>query len=353
MVPLFPLPPRGDRLAFERELLGRGYRLIAGVDEAGRGPLAGPVVAAAVILPLERIIGELAGGGQGDKSPWRGVDDSKRLDASERERLEGFIQAEAVGVGVAQIEAPEIDATDILSASLLAMRRAVEALAPKPDFLIVDGKFRVPLVPVSQRAAPKADHTSLSVAAASIMAKVHRDRLMAEHHQRYPDYNFSSHKGYATAEHLEAIRRLGCCPIHRKSFRGVLEPKGPALPAPANEGREAEDQAARHLELLGYEVVCRNFRTKRGEIDIVCREGNVYVFAEVKARGFSGDLFGGPKAAVDSAKQRRLTLAAQEYMRERGLIGVSARFDVVAISGTGRRQRVEVIRNAFEPPEEE
>jgi ribonuclease HII len=304
------------------------------------------VVAAAVILPLMPPLVQAPG--------WEGLDDSKRLSPEERERQEALIREGAAAFCVAEVAAEDIDATDILSASLEAMRQAVEGLAVLPDFILVDGLFRVPRLSVAQRAVTKGDSLSASIAAASILAKVHRDRLMAAHHRGYPHYGFLTNKGYATRDHLEAIRRFGCCPLHRKSFRGVLQPAGLALPraAPQRElGLSCEELACQMLEGRGYEVICRNWKCRRGEIDIIAREGEVLVFVEVKARSRAN--FGGPAVAVTAAKQERLSAAALEYLAASGLSGAPARFDVVLFRGQGSERCCEVIRNAFEvcPPE--
>jgi ribonuclease HII len=339
---LFPQPPDDDRLWLERELLGRGYRRLCGVDEVGRGPLAGPVVAAAVILPLEPPLASAP--------EWDGLDDSKRLAPEERERQAALIRERAVAVAVAEVGPEAIDATDILSASLAAMRQAVEGLAAAPDFVLVDGTFRIPRLVVPQRPIPQGDARSASVAAASIIAKVHRDHLMAEHHTRFPHYGFAANKGYATAAHLAALRRFGCCPLHRRSFRGVLEPgaeKGPRS-STLGLGVACEELACRLLEGRGYEIVCRNWRCRWGEIDIVAREGGTLVFVEVKARSrpLASDAFGGAAVSITAAKQERLSLAALQFLQESGASEAPARFDVVLFCGPERR--AELIRNAFE-----
>jgi ribonuclease HII len=195
---------------FEFEQLARrdGYRLIAGVDEAGRGPLAGPVVAAAVILP-EGV--EMAG-----------VTDSKKLTASVREELFPLIHSRALSIGVGYGDHLLIDRINILQATLSAMRDAVLALTPPPDYLLIDGISRIPL-PLDQRTIKKGDSASLSIAAASIVAKVTRDRLMVEYDRLYPGYGFAGHKGYGSPAHMSAIAELGPSPIHRTIFRGVRE----------------------------------------------------------------------------------------------------------------------------------
>lgn len=205
-------------LKYEEELWEKGLDLVAGVDEAGAGPLAGPVVAAACILPR-------------DFRP-RGIDDSKKLDAAERARLEGEIRASAVAFAVARAEVEEIDRLNILRASLLAMRRAVEALATPPHFLLVDART-VPDTRIPQRGLVHGDALSMSIAAASILAKTARDRLMEEYAVQYPGYGFEEHKGYGTPVHTAALQRLGACPIHRRSFGPVREALGIA-PAQAD-----------------------------------------------------------------------------------------------------------------------
>ena len=185
--------------------------LVAGVDEAGRGPLAGPVIAAAVILD--------------DLHPIRGLADSKKLTAMRREKLYDEIRAKALCVGVGEASVEEIDRLNILEATLLAMRRAVEGLRLKPVKVLVDGN-RLPTLEMLAEAIVGGDAKVQAISAASIIAKVHRDRLCAELHLRYPQYGFDAHKGYGTAEHLAALREHGACEQHRRSYapvRAVLE----------------------------------------------------------------------------------------------------------------------------------
>ena len=192
----------------EEIVFQNGYSRIAGVDEAGRGPLAGPVVSAAVILPGFIPISEEV--------------DSKKLLPRERDCLYKIIYEEAVSIGIGIVDSTEIDRINILRASLLSMAMAVENLNPRPDYLIIDGTFKIP-VGLPQQPIPKGDALSLSVGCASIVAKVTRDRMMERYHLDYPEYGFDHHKGYATKEHRDAILAHGCCFIHRKSFRGVKE----------------------------------------------------------------------------------------------------------------------------------
>jgi ribonuclease HII len=182
--------------------------LTAGVDEAGRGPLAGPVVAAAVILD--------------DMNPIKGLNDSKKLSPKRREKLYDEIRAKALCCSVAQASVEEIDRLNILQATLLAMRRAVEGLRLKPHKVLVDGN-RLPVLDVRAEAIVRGDATVTAISAASILAKVTRDRWCLELDQRYPQYGFAAHKGYGTAEHLAALRAHGACPEHRKTFAPVAQ----------------------------------------------------------------------------------------------------------------------------------
>lgn len=195
-------------LRVEYQFRDEGCAVIAGLDEAGRGAWAGPVAAGAVILPLERfdLIAALDG-----------VRDSKLCTARQRTRLDGVIRDVAAGVGVGMADPSEIDAMGIAPATRLAMRRALEALPVKPDGLLID-YVRLREAALPQKSFPKGEQISLSIAAASIIAKVARDRRMVEVDQEYPDYGFARHKGYGTARHQQAIDELGPCPIHRLSF---------------------------------------------------------------------------------------------------------------------------------------
>jgi len=198
---------------FEQIAYAHGYGCVAGIDEAGRGPLAGPVVAAAVILPPDVTI--------------PGINDSKKLSAAVRDDLYDRICADALAVGVGLSDSATVDGINILQATLRAMEEAVGGLQLTADYLLIDGISRVSL-PIPQRTIKKGDSLSISVAAASIVAKVTRDRLMLEYDQLYPGYGFAGHKGYGSASHLAAIAALGPCPIHRLTFRGVREHVRPA-----------------------------------------------------------------------------------------------------------------------------
>lgn len=189
---------------FEKAAVNSGFSCICGVDEAGRGPLAGPVCAAAVILPEGAVI--------------EGLDDSKKLTEKKRERLYDIIKETAVDYSVAYGTLEEIETVNILEATYLAMNRAIEGLNIKPDFALIDGN-RVPRgIKIPCETIVKGDSKSMSVAAASVLAKVTRDRLMLEYDKKYPEYNFKKHKGYGTKEHTELIKQYGPCEIHRLSF---------------------------------------------------------------------------------------------------------------------------------------
>lgn len=198
----------GPTEEFERAARLCGYRRIAGIDEAGRGPLAGPVVAAAVVLPT--------------RCRLSGVDDSKQLSEGARDRLYATILEQAAGVGIGSADVGEIDRLNILEATRLAMRRAVDQLAPSPDYLLIDA-VTLPGIKIFVRPIIKGDALSLSIAAASIIAKVTRDRLMTMYHDMFPEYDFLSHKGYCTTRHLKQLARHGPCSIHRRTFMPVQE----------------------------------------------------------------------------------------------------------------------------------
>jgi len=209
--------------AIEEDGYSRGFSCIAGLDEVGRGPLAGPVVAAAVVLPR---------GFSHD-----GIKDSKLLIAKQRETLAPVIRSQAESWGIGVVEVEEIDRINILEASLLAMAKAFAALRPRPDYLLIDGNQPIPVqwlkssnqpsaATPQQKTIVKGDRLCLSIAAASILAKVARDAMMIDLDRLFPDYGFAGHKGYGSAAHLEALRRFGPSPVHRRSFKPVRDVSG-------------------------------------------------------------------------------------------------------------------------------
>lgn len=193
---------------FEKQAVAKGYGFIAGVDEVGRGCLAGAVVAAACILDLSRPLPE-------------GLNDSKKLTAKRREAIAEELKQTALAFAVAQVEADEIDRINILQGTKKAMRLAIESLTPQADFLLIDA-VQLKEINLPQKSIIKGDAISASIAAASILAKTYRDNLMRRLDETYPEYGFARHVGYGTRAHFEAIRKYGACPLHRKSFRGVL-----------------------------------------------------------------------------------------------------------------------------------
>lgn len=331
--------------SFEEEARHCGHTFVAGLDEAGRGPLAGPVVAAAVMLPRRFSLG--------------GLDDSKRVDGPERERLAKAIARRAWGVGIGIASVYEIDALNVLEATRLAMGRALKSLKPSPDFLLLDA-LTLPAVPLPQRPVIKGDSLSVSIAAASIMAKVTRDRLMVEYHRMYPRYRFHVHKGYATPEHLSLLDRFGPCEIHRRSFRPVawcteavdedLMKWEECVSADAHVfGQIAESEAERYLRRKGYRILDRNVRSPHGELDLVAQIGKVVVFIEVKARRTSAH--GGAPYAVGVRKQERLVRLAARYLAAHRLRNPPCRFDVILYrEGTDKPSGIEHIESAFEVP---
>lgn len=188
---------------YEREAFRQGLGFVAGIDEAGRGPLAGPVVAACVMLPRECLI--------------EGVNDSKKLSPSKREKLYEIIMEKAISIGIGIVDEKTIDDINILNAAKMAMKKAVDQVSPVPELLLIDA-VELRDVNIPQKAIIKGDSLSLSIAAASIIAKVTRDRMIDEADSKYPVYGFKNHKGYGTAQHIEAIKKYGICPIHRISF---------------------------------------------------------------------------------------------------------------------------------------
>lgn len=329
---LFDLAAEDPALELRRTL--GGHAIVAGLDEAGRGPLAGPVVAAACVLPDPL------------PPPLAALDDSKKLSEEERERLYPLIVEHATAWGVASVEAPRIDEVNILRASLEAMADALmdceRRLAALVSGCVLDGNQRAPLPPrVVQRCVVGGDALSRPVMAASILAKVTRDRRMVEEHGRYPGYGFDAHKGYGTPQHLRALRELGPTPIHRRSFapvRDSMDKHDPAKTTTAK-GRRGEDLAVIHLEREGYVILGRNVRTSGGEIDIVAQDGKVLCFVEVRTRARASSAL----ESVDTRKRARIVRAAVAYLHALSS-SPPCRFDVIAVSGG----RVHLVQNAFE-----
>lgn len=319
---------------FENEAYENGFLSVCGLDEAGRGPLAGPVYAAAVILPRDEQL--------------EGVNDSKQLSARRREELYDEIINRAAAYSVAFADEKEIDKHNILQATFMAMRRAVDGLSIEPDIVLVDGNRDPQLSCEHTLTIVKGDARSASIAAASILAKVSRDRYMCELAQRYPQYGFEQHKGYPTKAHYEKLREFGPCPAHRESF--LKKPRGDGKSRAANTGRLGEDIAARKTLERGMEIIARNYRCRGGEIDIIAVDEHYIAFIEVKARteGFLSP----PVSAVTRQKRTRIVNAAERFLLEHeGVAALQPRFDIVEVvfkkSAIAESTKISYLENAF------
>lgn len=320
-----------DRWRFEREAWREGFARVAGVDEAGRGPLAGPVVAAAVILPPEF-----------DPD---GIEDSKSLSEAQRERAFERIRAGALAVGIGVAGRDDIDRLNILEASRRAMADAVRALSPAADFCLLDG-LPIPGFAAPHRALPGGDALSVSISAASIVAKVTRDGLMRELDTRYPGYGFARNKGYGTPEHLQALERLGPCPEHRLTFTPCarllarkslpLELRSPGRQRLLS-GAASENLVRAFLRGQGLTVLESNYRSRFGEIDVVALDGDTVCFVEVRSRRTGSQV--GAAESVDARKRERIVRAARAWLQEREC-EAPCRFDVVEVEWKGRTGRV-------------
>ena len=314
-----------DLWIYERALQEKGTGNICGCDEAGAGPLAGPVYAAAVILP------------PGMEIP--GLNDSKKLSAPRREKLFDFITHSAVSWAVAHVDADEIDRTDILSARMKAMQNAIDALNVQPVFALIDGnrdKGRSAAITAPHQTLVRGDSKSASTAA-SIVAKVSRDRYVCEVlDAQYPQYQFARHKGYGTKLHYELLEQYGPCPAHRKSFLKTWEARRNGTPLePVREpvrkvlGNSGEQAVENFLLERQYEILARQWHCRYGELDLIARTpSGVICFVEVKSR--SSDEFALPRESVNPRKQIRLRRSASKWLDEHDP-GAFARFDVAEV----------------------
>ncbi|MBI4312559.1 MAG: ribonuclease HII [Chloroflexi bacterium] len=325
--------------AEELRLQRQGYRLIAGVDEVGRGPLAGPVLAGAVVLDP-----------QAELPFYPLLRDSKALTAAQRVRLDAAIRSGATAAATGSASSEEIDSLGIVGATRQAMTRAIATLSLRPDHLLIDA-LPLPDAGLPFRAIIKGDALCRSIAAASIIAKVARDALMNEMDACYPGYGIAQHKGYPTPDHLARLAELGPSPIHRRSFapvRQLLDPEAHS-PKPTTEqakGAAAEQAAADYLTRCGCRLLARNYHCPWGEIDIVVQDRDgVVAFVEVKARRTSA--MGTPAESVTRRKQQRLALAAQDYLQRNGLANREWRIDLVAVrlDGNGGAHILEHLPN--------
>jgi ribonuclease HII len=328
-------PP--PNFAEESALHSQGHHLIAGIDEAGRGPLAGPVVAGAVVFPDDF------------SAPWlSNVRDSKQLTPRQRDTLFSSIQEAGISWGSGVVSHQEVDSLGIVSATRKAMLLAVQHLPEDPGFLLIDA------LPLPQSGRPfkaivKGDQLCLSIAAASIVAKVTRDLIMAEEDVRYPGYEFGVNKGYPTRAHMEHLQRLGPCPIHRRSFapvRALLEGNVVAGTSSMKLGELGERAAREHIEELGFTILDTNFRCPYGKVDIIALEGESLVFLEVRTR--SSNVMGLPEESVTPSERRKLIATAETFIQSRTDPPDQWRIDLVAmdVDRQGRITRIELTENA-------
>ena len=316
----------------EEKLWQQGFKLIAGIDEVGRGPLAGPVVAAAVILSPEN-----------NHSWLEQVRDSKKLSAKKRGFLSSCIREKCIAFGIGEVSPVEIDLLGIVGATKLAMSTAVEQLTITPDALLIDA-MELPGITIRQKSIIKGDNISRSIAAASIVAKVYRDGLMTKYDKLYPEYGFARNMGYGTKEHMNKLREIGSCPIHRTSFAPV---RGTSKSNDRKRtGALGENAATEHLIKQGYTILQRNYRCPVGEIDIIARDGDSLVFVEVRTK--RSRQFGTPEESITPAKKAKLIELAETYLQEHGKPDQHWRIDVVAVEirQGDRVSRIELIRNA-------
>ena len=321
----------------ETRLHRSGYIAVAGLDEVGRGTLAGPVAAGAVILP---------------KKPRRKlfnlVRDSKQMSAPQRDEAYDLITKAARSCAVGWADASEIDRYGIVPSVRLAMRRALGRLDERAQHLLIDA-LALPSTNLPQTSIVRGDSKSLSIAAASVIAKVERDRFMIDLAESYPGYGFESHKGYGTQQHLEAIRELGPSPSHRMTFRPVAYAKSRLKRVhPSVSGEWAESFVVRDLIDRGIEIVSRNYRTRFGEVDLIAKDGSTIAFIEVRAR--RSTTFGSPAETISRGKARRITAACHEYLQRHKLTGADWRIDVaeVQLDQWSRPVAMNLIESAIE-----
>ncbi len=316
--------------------------LLCGIDEAGRGPLAGPVVAAAVILPPE-----LA------DAPFF---DSKQMTENQRNDAFDLICNVAIAFAVGIVEAAEIDRLNILQATYLAMRKALFTLSVHPSIVLVDGT-NLPGIPYVQRKLIHGDALSQSIAAASILAKVTRDEWMMQADKQYPSYGFAKHVGYGTREHLKALQEIGPSPIHRMTFRPVLEAaKGARVFANIDKqsgharmeaGQSAEYIAFLYLQQKGYHLIERNWRRSIGELDLIMQADDALVFVEVRSikGGSSNDLLQAAESVTAEKRQHIRRLATLFIEEHTDYHDVEYRFDVVAVTWTVKQAQQPVVEH--------
>lgn len=310
----------------ERDLIKEGKRYLIGIDEVGRGPLAGDVVACAVCFDLACLIKEDF---KDDLIP--GIKDSKKLSDKKRRELASLIKENAVDFSISGASPKIIDKINIYQATILSMENALKDLIKKlkeksitPDMVLIDAmkiESEIPFLSLN-----KGDDLCYTIASASILAKVYRDNLCKIWDKKYPGYELSKHKGYATKVHREALIELGPSEIHRKSFLNNLEKWKDQTKIIGDQG---EKKAQEYLEDLGYKIVEKNYKVYSGEIDLIAIKEGYLVFVEVKSRKDSN--YGYGYEAVDYNKQKKIKLAAQIYYHSKAMENYQPRFDVIEI----------------------
>ncbi len=313
-------------------------KIMAGVDEAGRGPLAGPVVAAAVILDGENI-------------PY-GLKDSKKLTEKRRTALAIDIRSKAQAIGVGIVHEQDIDRTNILKATFEAMRRAVADLGTIPEEVQVDGNFTIPDLLIDQIAIVGGDDKVPAISAASIIAKTTRDAMMISYDVLFPDYGFKSHKGYGSAKHMEVLREKGRCPIHRRSFRPVTDCPNELYKYfewASAYGQMGEIFAGMFLIRQGYSLIAHSYHASRGgELDLIATLDAEIVFVEVKSfAGEEDDTIALER--VTPAKQKQIARIAEIYLRYRELEEPDCRFDIITVNFSNPKPVINHYPDAYLP----
>tara|TARA_B110000438_G_C15806134_1_gene647427 strand:- start:196 stop:1176 length:981 start_codon:yes stop_codon:yes gene_type:complete len=322
-----------EMLKYEDKYWSRGVEFIAGIDEAGRGPLAGPVVASAVILPHDVNLPE--------------VTDSKKLSEKKRERLFHNIMDIAVAVGVGIVHEHEIDKINILQATYKAMQISVRKLSVNPEILLVDGR-PADIKHFEQESIIKGDSKSLSIAAASIIAKVTRDRMMINYDRVFPQYGFSGHKGYGSQQHIESIKTYFATPIHRQSFNPILHYLPTLKYYKDNRllGQLGVQLGACKLIKDGYGIAEMNYNvSKIGEVDIISKDDDVLVFTKVKTQT-KGHGWNDSHAQIDEHESQRIINTAQFYLDENAL-EIQFRFDVAEVILGDGKPKINIIKNGL------
>ena len=320
-------------LQYEKKYWQSGKKYLAGIDEAGRGPLAGPVAAAAVILPQNVDLPE--------------VTDSKKISEKKRERLFDEIYKIALSIGVGVVHEEVIDEKNILQATFQAMRQSVGQLSVIPDILLVDGN-KADIKHYEQESIINGDQKSLSIAAASIIAKVTRDRMMRQFDIVFPEYGFAKHKGYGTKQHIEAIQKSKATPIHRKSFNPVSHhlPNMAYLQRNRLLGKLGEQLAACKMIRIGHEMVEMNYNVpKVGELDIISKDSDMLVFTEVKTQT-GGQGWGEPRWQITEKKRDRIMNAVQHYM-DTNELDCDFRFDVAEVVIGKGKPKINIIKDGM------